>query len=87
MATINSGFSNVILNGSDFVAKTIKVLKWDYIRATMDVFFYQSYKNLGEIQRNIYIFISYEATKEDKRNIYILRDTMQYIFFYLLRSD
>lgn len=29
-------------------------------------FFDQSYKNLGEIQRNIYIFICYEATKEDK---------------------
>lgn len=40
MATINSKFSNVMLNGSDFGAKKINVVKWDYlyIRATVEVF-------------------------------------------------
>lgn len=38
MATMNYKFSNKMLNGSDFVAKTIKMVKQDYKRAVMYIY-------------------------------------------------
>lgn len=35
---VTSEFSNVMLNASDFVAKTVNVVIWDNKRATMEVF-------------------------------------------------
>lgn len=45
----NNEFSNMMLNGSDFIAKTIiVVLKWDYKRATMEVFIYSNHLKTKE---------------------------------------
>lgn len=61
MATMNYKFSNTMLNGSDFVAKTINVVKWGYRRVTLKVFETNHYssENLGDIQCD-FIFICYK---------------------------
>lgn len=44
----NNEFSNMMLNGSDFIAKTIIVLKWDYKRATMEVYIHSNHLKTKE---------------------------------------
>lgn len=63
MATMNCKFSNTMLNGSDFVAKTIRMVKQDYKRATIEVFQTNYMKNLGDRDTMQYIFFLF-ATKQ-----------------------
>lgn len=51
----NNEFANMMLNGSDFIAKTIIVVKWDYKRATMEVFIHSNHLKI----KARYIFFSF----------------------------
>lgn len=51
--SLNNDRRQRMLNGSDFVAKTVNVVNWDYKRTTIEVqcILDQSYQNLDKIER------------------------------------
>lgn len=57
----NNEFSNMMLNGSDFIAKTIIVVKWDYKRATMEVLIHS--KHLKTKERYNTFFFSFAVKR------------------------
>lgn len=54
MATMNYKFSNTMLNGSDFVAKTIKMVKQDYKGAVMYIYILEKSSNNRGISDQLY---------------------------------